>query len=106
MLPFVFSIIATILVSLISLIGIFFIFIKTSVLKKITLFLVSFAIGGLLGDAFIHLIPESFKSQNQSISASLLIILGILIFFAIEKFCVCLIVMIQIFIKIQKILLI
>jgi len=85
MLPFLFSITATILVSLISLIGIFFIFIKTSVLKKITLFLVSFAIGGLLGDAFIHLIPESFKSQNQSLSASLLIILGILIFFSIEK---------------------
>ncbi|MDD2224723.1 MAG: ZIP family metal transporter [Candidatus Shapirobacteria bacterium] len=82
---FIFSIIATVLVSLISLIGIFFIFIKTPVLKKITLFLVSFAIGGLLGDAFIHLIPESFKSQNQSLSASLLIILGILIFFAIEK---------------------
>lgn len=85
MIAFVFSIVATILVSLISLIGIFFIFIKTPVLKKITLFLVSFAIGGLLGDAFIHLIPEAFGSKNQDLLNSWLIILGIIIFFSIEK---------------------
>lgn len=82
---FVLSLLAAILVSLISLIGIFFLFIKTSYLQKMTLFFVSFAIGGLLGDAFIHLIPQSFEKLNN-ISTSLLIIVGILIFFIIEKF--------------------
>lgn len=85
MIPFIFSIIATILVSLISLISIFFIFIKTPVLKKLTLFFVSFAIGGLLGDAFIHLLPQSFEKLGTNLNTSLLIIAGMLLFFIIEK---------------------
>jgi zinc and cadmium transporter len=85
MLPFLFSLSAALVVSLISLVGVFLIFVKAPVLKKATIFLVSFAIGGLLGDAFIHLLPESFEAFNQSIYVSWLIIVGILIFFIIEK---------------------
>ncbi|MEI8067595.1 MAG: ZIP family metal transporter [Candidatus Shapirobacteria bacterium] len=85
MLPFIFSLIAALLVSLISLISVFFIFIKTPILKKLTLFFVSFAIGGLLGDAFIHLLPQSFEKLGANLGTSFLIIVGILIFFIIEK---------------------
>ena len=63
----------------------FFIFIKTPVLKKITLLLVSFAIGGLLGDSFIHLIPEAYNSSSSPSIVSFFILAGILIFFIIEK---------------------
>jgi zinc and cadmium transporter len=79
------SLLAAVLVSFISLISIFFIFAKTNILKRITLFLVSFAIGGLLGDAFIHLLPEAFEKLGANLNTSLLVLAGILIFFILEK---------------------
>jgi len=54
--------------------------------KKVLLFLVSFAVGGLFGDAFIHLLPESFEKLGTNLTTSLYIVLGILIFFVLEKF--------------------
>jgi zinc and cadmium transporter len=80
-----YSILATLLISFISLLGIFFVFINPKSLNKLTLFFVSFAIGGLLGDAFIHLIPQSFNYYESSITTSFLILVGFLIFFILEK---------------------
>jgi len=59
---------------------------STDRLRRITLFLVSFAVGGLLGDAFIHLLPESFEELGTNLLVSLYVIFGILIFFVLEKF--------------------
>jgi zinc and cadmium transporter len=73
------------LVSLISLIGIFTLLIKMERLKRIVLYLVSFAVGGLFGDALIHLIPESFHQLGSGPRTSLFIVLGILLFFVLEK---------------------
>jgi zinc and cadmium transporter len=73
-------------VSAISLIGIFFISINIERLRKILLLLVSFAVGGLFGDAFIHLLPESFEKISTNLTTAILILLGILIFFVLEKF--------------------
>lgn len=84
--PLIYSLITTLLISLISLLGIFLIFIKPKSLNRLTLFFVSFAIGGLLGDAFIHLIPQSFNFFESSTTSSLFILVGILIFFILEKF--------------------
>ena len=75
---------ATFIVSLISLIGIFFIGMKQDTLTKIIKYLVSFAVGGLLGGAFFHLLPESMESGNPSMFVYVLS--GIMIFFLIEKF--------------------
>ncbi len=83
--PLIYSLLSTLVISLISLIGLFLIFIKTKSLQKITLALVSFAIGGLLGDAFIHLIPQAFDFFSLEIVPSLMILLGIIIFFIMEK---------------------
>lgn len=77
-----FSIIA---VSLISLLGIFTLAINENKVKKYIYFFVSLAIGALLGDAFIHLIPEAFENSENSLLVSLYIIAGIFIFFIIEK---------------------
>ena len=59
---------------------------KKEKLERMTLFLVSFAVGGLFGDAFIHLLPESYESLGIRLTTSLYIIAGILIFFILEKF--------------------
>jgi zinc and cadmium transporter len=73
-------------VSLLSLVGIFFLSLNVQRLRRILLFLVSFAVGGLFGDAFIHLLPESFAKLGPTLATSLYIILGILAFFIVEKF--------------------
>lgn len=84
--PLLLSLIATLMISLVSLLGIFFLFITPKSLNQLTLFFVSFAIGGLLGDAFIHLIPQSFEFFESSVTSSLYILVGILVFFILEKF--------------------
>jgi len=74
------------IISLVSLVGVFSLSIKEEILKKYINFFISLAIGALLGDAFIHIIPEAFKSNLGANLASILIIAGILLFFVIEKF--------------------
>jgi len=78
------SLLSVLIVSLLSLSGIFLIFLNKKTSQKINLLLVSFAIGALLGDTFIHLLPESFKNLN-SLTVSFLTIGGLLIFFVLEK---------------------
>lgn len=77
---------SVLVVSLISLIGVFSLSIKDEVIKKYINMFISLAVGALLGDAFIHLIPEAFEKSDNSLVVSLLIVIGILLFFIIEKF--------------------
>src|SRR3989344_554538 len=81
----IYSILSVTLVSLISLIGVVTLSIKTTNLKKIVIYLVSFAAGALLGDAFIHLLPEIVEEFGFTIKISLFVLLGILISFFLEK---------------------
>jgi len=68
------------------LVGVFTLSLKPERLAKITLFLVSFAVGGLFGDALIHLLPEAFEELGANLAVSLYVILGVLVFFVLEKF--------------------
>ena len=52
--------------------------------KKITLYLVSFATGALLGAAFLHLLPKSI--EQIGIKGFFYVLLGILVMFLVEKF--------------------
>ena len=81
-----YSLASVIIVSLISLVGIFALSMNEKLLRKYLYLLVSLAVGALLGGAFIHLIPESFKQIDNSTQVSLEIIGGILFFFILEKF--------------------
>lgn len=83
---YLYALISVIAVSLVSLVGVFSLSLKEEVLKKYINFFISLAIGALLGDAFIHIIPEAFESGLTSNVVSILIIGGILFFFVIEKF--------------------
>jgi zinc and cadmium transporter len=77
---------SVIIISAISLVGVLVLWLKDQQLKKILLYLVSFSVGGLFGDAFIHLIPEAIEESGFGTSISLLILLGILSSFVVEKF--------------------
>ncbi len=74
------------IVSVISLVGVFALSIKTEILKKVLLYLVSFSAGALFGDAFIHLLPEAVREDGFGINVSLSILSGIVVFFILEKF--------------------
>jgi len=81
-----YSLISVLTVSLFSFVGVAALALSNKLLKKFLLFLVSFSAGALLGDAFIHILPELVKEYGFNLSASLYLILGILLFFIIEKF--------------------
>jgi zinc and cadmium transporter len=72
-------------VSFLSLIGVFFISLSERRLKQIIFVMVSVAVGGLFGDAFIHLLPESFEKSASKLEASLCVLTGIFAFLVLEK---------------------
>lgn len=74
------------IVSLISLIGITTLAFSMERLKKILIYLISFSAGALIGDAFIHLLPEAVEKSGFTINISFYVISGIVISFVIEKF--------------------
>jgi zinc and cadmium transporter len=80
------TLLSVFVVSLISLIGVFFLALKKEKLKSIQLILVGFATGGMLGGAFFHLLPESFASFENVHSVSLLLVMGFMLFFVLERF--------------------
>ena len=77
---------SVIIVSTVSLVGVFTLSLKEELLKKYIFLFISLAVGALLGDAFIHLIPEALEASQNPALVSILIIAGILIFFILEKF--------------------
>jgi len=79
-------IISVIIVSLISFIGAIALTINIKKLNKILIYLVSFAAGALLGDTFLHLIPEISKNSGLTPNSSFLILAGVGVFFVLEKF--------------------
>ncbi len=76
---------STALVSLVSLVGIFTLAIKEKFLPKILFCLIGFSAGALIGSAFLHILPECLEN-NQSNSVFSYLILGIIIFFIMERF--------------------
>ena len=80
-----YALISTIAVSIISLIGVSLFALKTEKLQKILLLLVCFSVGALLGNAFFHLVPESYFHIESPKLTSWLIIAGFMLFFLVEQ---------------------
>lgn len=78
-------ILATLVNSLISLVGIFTLWCKEKLLDKIIIFLVALSAGALLSGAFLHLIPESLEVLTPT-SVFTLVLAGFILFFLMEKF--------------------
>ncbi len=83
--PFIYATASVLIVSAISLAGLFTISAKEERLKRVLFILIALAIGALLGDAFVHLIPEAIEVNKNIRMVSGLVIIGIVVFFAIEK---------------------
>ena len=86
MITWILGLASVLIISAISLTGLLVLYLGNRRLEKIILYLVSFSVGGLFGDAFIHLIPEAIEEGSFGISVSLLILFGILFSFVAEKF--------------------
>lgn len=71
-------------VSLISFIGV--LGLSERILRKYLFLFISVAAGALLGDAFIHLIPESLAAGGGGPLPAVLVISGIILFFVVEKY--------------------
>lgn len=78
--------VAVISVSLISLVGVFLLSFKEAFLKKTLLYFVSFAVGALFANVFLHLLPETIEQAPDIHKAFIYVLVGILISFFIEKF--------------------
>ena len=80
-----YTLLSVLAVSAISLIGVITLSINSKKLHKILIYLVSFSAGALLGDVFLHLIPELIEKNKFTLQTSFLTLGGILLFFIIEK---------------------
>jgi zinc and cadmium transporter len=73
------------LVSLISLCGVIAIPVSKSTIDRVLFYLVALGTGAMLGNAFFHLIPESFEHGLNPILISALLAGGFLLCFILEK---------------------
>jgi len=76
---------STVVVSLISLVGVFTLAISDKILKKLVFLLMGFSAGALLGGAFLHLIPEAAEGAG-GINIYLWVIFGIIAFLVLERY--------------------
>jgi len=82
---YLYTFVSVTLVSLISLVGVFTLSLKEDILRKYIFMFISIAVGALLGDAFIHIIPEALENSTNPTLIGSLIITGIILFFILEK---------------------
>ncbi len=83
---FIWAITASVIVSLISLIGIITIILKTKILDKILVLFIGFSAGGLIGAAFLHILPEALEQSANNNGIFFYVIVGFVVFFILERY--------------------
>jgi zinc and cadmium transporter len=81
-----YSILSVVVVSLISFVGVLTLVTRFKAENRFLAFLVSFAAGALLGDVFIHLLPELAAKNKFNPETSAYILVAIILLFIIEKY--------------------
>ncbi len=71
------------IVSLISFLGVVSLIIEKKLLNKMLFIVIAFAAGALFSAAFVHMIPEAFEGNPNSL---LFVLVGIVVFLIVEKF--------------------
>ena len=80
------SYLSVIIVSLISLVGAISLPLSEKKLQSFLIYFVSFSAGAMLGDVFIHLLPEVTEEAGFTLEISAYVLIGIMTTFIIEKF--------------------
>ena len=78
-------IVSVLIVSLLSMSAIFTLYIKNKRYNTLIILMISLAVGALLGEVFLHILPESFEHQGI-LKTGLLALFGLLSFFVLEKY--------------------
>ena len=81
----IYTLASILIVSAISLIGIITLSVKIEKLEKILIYMIAFSAGALLGDAFIHLLPEAVSKSGFTLLISSCVLTGIGFSFIVEK---------------------
>src|SRR3989344_6519399 len=85
----IYTLISVLVVSLVSLVGVLFLVASEERLRRSLTILVALATGALFGDVLLHLLPEIYSEalkNGGTLSPSLLVLAGLLLFFVLEKF--------------------
>lgn len=77
---------ASVIVSLVSLVGILSLLLNEKLLNRVLILLVGFSAGALIGGAFLHLLPETLEGTAGSLKPFIYLILGFVLFFILEKY--------------------
>ncbi|PIR45197.1 MAG: ZIP family metal transporter [Candidatus Vogelbacteria bacterium CG10_big_fil_rev_8_21_14_0_10_51_16] len=80
-----YTLVSVVLTTLISLVGIL-VLLATKKIGVYVSYLVGLAAGALLGDVFVHIIPEIFDTKAEPTAVASLILTGVLVFFVLERF--------------------
>jgi len=81
----VYSLVSVAVVSALSFVGVLTFLLGRELQRSLLLYMVSFSVGGLLGGAFFHLIPEASETSGFTPQVSTFILLGILVSFGVEE---------------------
>src|SRR3989338_3142395 len=86
MLLWLYSLVSVLAVSCVSMVGVLTISFTIEKIRRMLFLLVSFAAGALLGDVFLHLLPEIIEETGElALAQSIYILGGIALLFVIEK---------------------
>ncbi len=85
MITWIYTFITIFIISLLSFTGALTLSLNKKTLSKTIQLMVSFAVGSLFGGAFLHLIPEIFEHSRSITFSSMHILIGIILFFLLEK---------------------
>jgi len=80
-----YAIVSTVIISLVSLVGIITLTLKKHSIHEIVSILVSLAVGAFLGDVFFHILPESYATIGQGLLVPILVLGGLVAFLFLEK---------------------
>ena len=80
------SILAVIIISLLSFVGALSFFIKEKVLHRILFYTIAFAAGTMIGASMFHLLPDVLSQGIDPLTAFIYVIVGFVAFFVLEKY--------------------
>jgi len=84
--PLLYTAVSVAVISALSMLGTLVMTSRSAFVSRSMAYLVSFSTGALLGTVFLHMLPEIMEHTEEPSTGSLLVLIGLLMAFGIEKF--------------------